>query len=316
MEILITGGAGFIGVNLAHRLLSQGHSITAYDNLSRGKREYLPDGVRLVQGDIRDKEKLSKAMRGADAVVHLAAYGSVVESVVDPHPNFEINVAGTLQVLECARHAAISRLVFASTGGALIGDATPPVDESSLPKPISPYGASKLCGEAYCHAYAKAYDLSTIALRFANVYGPYSAHKKGAVTKFFKCLLREEPMPIFGDGTASRDFLHVNDLCAGICLALVGDAAPGEVFHLASGVETTTIDLARHAAAAAGRENFPCTHLPKRRGEVHRNFARYDLAKQRLGFEPTITMTEGLRATWDWYREHEAEVLAIEESDS
>ena len=315
-KILITGGAGFIGANLVRRLGTDGHTLTIYDNLSRGSVDYLPDPDRLVQGDIRDTESLTQAMHGHDTVIHLAAYGSVVESVSDPAPNFAINVHGTFSVLEACRAAGIPRLIFASTGGALIGEAEPPVNEASLPKPISPYGASKLAGEAYCHAFAKAYGIRTIALRFANVYGPYSAHKKGAVTHFIKCLLRGEPIPIFGDGQASRDFLHVDDLCNGIARATTADVAPGEVFHLASAEETRIGELARLLTRIAGVPDHPIIHHPKRPGEVDRNFGENHKARAVLGFEPTHDREAGLQATWAWFNERRESVLETSESDA
>jgi UDP-glucose 4-epimerase len=315
-RILITGGAGFVGANLVRRLEGAGHEVWIYDDLSRGSSQYLPSPERLVQGDIRDRESLIRSMKGMDTVIHLAAFGSVVESVSDPLPNFSINVSGTQAVLDSACSANVSKLIFASTGGALIGDATPPVDENSLPKPISPYGASKLCGEAYCHAYAKAFGLQTVCLRFANVYGPYSAHKKGAVTKFMKCLFTDEPMPIFGDGSASRDFLHVDDLCEGIALALDADVEPGDVFHLASGEETTIQGLARTIADIAGKPEHPIHFHPQRQAEVSRNFARYDKAHRELGFEPGKSLRQGLEEAWRWYSSHSDHVLSQEESDS
>lgn len=315
-KILVTGGAGFIGANLVIQLREHGFEEYVFDNLSRGRSEYLPDTDRLIQGDILDQKALGEAMAGIDTVVHLAAFGSVVESVKDPLPNFEINVQGTVNALDCARIAGVKRFIFASTGGALIGEARPPVDELSLPKPISPYGASKLCGEAYCHAYARAYGIETVALRFANVYGPLSGHKKGAVTKFMKCILTEEPMPIFGDGLASRDFLHVRDLCAGIIKAVQTEAAPGEVFHLASERETTITGLARMIAEIAGRPDYPIQYFAKRPGEVTRNFARSDKAFKYFAFNATRSLEQGLSETWDWYEQNKDNVLSIEESDS
>ncbi len=201
MRVLVTGGCGFIGANLVPRLLARGAEVRVLDDRSNSAPDPLPDGVELVAGDVRDPDAVARAAAGADAVIHLAAAGNVVESVADPIPNFDINARGTLTVLQGARDAGAGRFVFASTGGALIGDAPPPVDESSVPRPISPYGASKLAGEGYCHAFRGSYGLPTIALRFANVYGPRSAHKRGAVTRFIAGALRGEPLVIYGDGT-------------------------------------------------------------------------------------------------------------------
>lgn len=315
-KVLITGGAGFIGVNLARELRELHYDVWLYDNLSRSAMQHIPHTQQLIQADIRDEARLLELMRGMDLVIHLAAYGSVVESVADPKPNFDINAYGTQAVLDCARKASVPKVIFASTGGALIGEATPPVDESSLPRPISPYGASKLCGEAYCHAYAKSYGLQTVCLRFANVYGPYSAHKKGAVTKFMKCLLADEPMPIFGDGSATRDYLHVSDLCQGIVQAIQTDCQPGEVFHLASGEETSVLELAQHIASISGNPEHPIHFYPSRAGEVERNFAQYKKAKFELGFTPQVDLMKGLEHTWKWFRQYHKQALATMETAS
>lgn len=315
-NILITGGAGFIGTNLTRHLEELGDRVWILDNLSRGRKEYIKNPDQLIEKDIRYGEDLTESFKGMDAVIHLAAFGSVVESVSQPSPNFDINVRGTFNVLEAARESGVKRMIFASTGGALIGEASPPVDENSLPRPISPYGSSKLCGEAYCHAFAKAYGLGTVCLRFANVYGPFSAHKKGAATKFMKCILNDEPMPIFGDGSSTRDFLHVDDLCAGIILGLDKEIAPGEVFHLASGRDISILNLARTIADIAGSPEHDILFFPARPGEVRHNFARYDKANKELGFKPLTDMRQGLKETWDWYLKNKEHVLSIEESDS
>ncbi len=315
-NILITGGAGFIGTNLTRHLEELGDRVWILDNLSRGRKEYIKNPDQLIEKDIRHVEDLSESFRGMDAVIHLAAFGSVVESVNQPSPNFDINVRGTFNVLEAARKSGVKRMIFASTGGALIGEASPPVDENSLPRPISPYGSSKLCGEAYCHAFAKAYGLGTVCLRFANVYGPFSAHKKGAATKFMKCILKNEPMPIFGDGSSTRDFLHVDDLCDGIMRSLERDIQPGEVFHLASERELSILDLARNIADIAGEPDHPIQFLPTRTGEVKNNFALYHKASTELGFQPRKELRQGLEETWQWYKRNKEHVLSISESDS
>ncbi len=317
MKILVTGGCGFIGTNLVRLLSQSGHDVAVYDNLSRGRREWLDDcDVEIVQGDILDIARLEKALAGIEAVVHLAAYGSVIESITDPGPNFDNNVVGTFNVFSASSRAGVGKVVFASTGGALIGNAEPPVSEESLPRPISPYGASKLCGEAYCHAFGHAYDIDMVALRFANVFGPQSAHKKGAVTAFSKAVMLGEPMIIFGDGSASRDFLYVDDLCHGIQLALEARLPGCSVFHLASGEETRVIDLARGIARVAGKPDHPIEHREKRRGEVDRNFATYDRIREALGFEPSYSFEQGLAATWQWFQDNREATLTAITSDS
>ncbi|MGA2804699.1 MAG: NAD-dependent epimerase/dehydratase family protein [Acidimicrobiales bacterium] len=302
--VLVTGGAGFVGATLVRRLVDAGRAVRVLDNLTTGDVAHL-DGVdaELIEGDIRDAKTLDDALDGIESVVHLAAAGSVVMSVADPATNFNVNVFGTFQVLDAARRAGIGRTVLASTGGALIGDAKPPVDEHSLPKPISPYGASKLAGEGYAHAFAKVYGLGTIALRFANAYGPWSARKRGAITTFFRAINAGEPIVIYGDGSASRDYTHVDDICHALELALDSDVPGGAVFHIASGVETTVQALADMCRDAAGVPDHPIEYRPKRPGEVERNFASYDLARRVLGYVPTISREEGIRSTWTWFQE-------------
>jgi len=307
-RVLLTGGCGFIGANLAPMLRKLGHEVTIFDNLSRGRPEHLDDAgaYRLVEADIRDEEAVVRASEGQDAVIHLAAFGSVVESVASPVENFQINVEGTFKVLNGARRAGVRRVVFASTGGALIGNAPPPVNEQAVPRPISPYGASKLAGEGYCSAFANAYDMSVTALRFANVVGPISWHKKGAVTAFFKAIMEGRPLMIFGDGSATRDFLYVEDLCRGIVAGFEAALPRFNVFHLASGRETSVRELAEIARRVSGKPDHPIVHELKRAGEVERNFATYDLARRELGFEPAVSIESAMERTWHWMLAHNA----------
>lgn len=315
-KVLITGGRGFIGVNLAQRLGAE-CNVRILDNCSRVSPTGWDDvNGEFIEGDILDEEALAAAMAGVSQVIHLAAYGSVIESLKDPRANFETNARGTLNVLHAAVKAGVQRFIFASTGGALIGDTEPPVHEQSLPKPISPYGASKLSGEGYCHAFAKAYGLETICFRFGNVYGPHSAHKKGAVTAFIKALLQGEPIVIYGDGTASRDYIHVEDLCDGIIKGLYADITEPEIFHLASGRETQIVELAEMLRKVAHRPNHPILFRESRRGEVVRNFADYKKAATALGFSPTVKLEEGLSSTWQWYANQDEELLTVGANDS
>jgi len=309
--ILVTGGAGFVGATLVRRLVASGYRVRVLDNLSTGDAAHL-SGVHadLRKGDIRDAAALDDAVAGCDAIIHLAAAGSVVASVAGPAANFEANVVGTFRVLDAARRNAVPRVVLASTGGALIGDAVPPVDERSLPKPLSPYGASKLAGEGYAHAFAKAYGVRTVAVRFGNVYGPWCARKRGVLNAFFIALRDGQPLVIYGDGTASRDYVHVCDIAAALQLALENPGIPGgTVLHAASGVETTITALADLCRRAAGRPGHPVEYRPARPGEVGRNFASYDLARRLLGYSPTVRIEDGIPQLWQWFNE---EVFAPE----
>ncbi len=299
-RVLVTGGCGFIGSTLVPLLLERSAQVRILDNLVAGGPEP-PAQAELTVGDVRHPEDVETAARDCDAIIHLAAAGNVPDSITDPVANFEVNARGTLNVLRAAVDAKVRRLVFASTGGALIGAAEPPVDEESVPRPLSPYGASKLAGEGYLHAFRGSYGLDAVALRFGNVYGPHSAHKKGAVTMFIKRSLRGEPLVIYGDGSASRDFIHVRDLCDGI-LAGLDAADPPAVVHLASGRETPIGELARLILEATGAE-VPIDHLPARAGEVERNVAATALASEALGFTARVALRDGLAETVEWFKQ-------------
>src|SRR5271154_5010147 len=277
-QYLVTGGCGFIGVNLLTQLTARGDRVRVLDNLSLGKREDMDRfKVELQVGDIRDVAAVAKACKGVDVVVHLAAHTRVIESVENPRLNFEINAIGTLNVLEACRGAGVKKMIFASTGGAILGEQTPPVHEGMVPRPISAYGASKLAGEAYCSAFCGSYGLNTVALRFSNVYGPYSYHKGSVVAQFFRNLMQKEPLVIYGDGEQTRDFLYVADLVDAIFLADKGDT-PGEVFQIASGRETplkTLLDTMRKVLPAV---KFDIRYEPARAGEISRNYASVDKA--------------------------------------
>jgi len=303
-EVLVTGGAGFVGATLVRRLAGVGYQVRVLDNLSTGDAAHLAGvDADLVKGDIRDGDVLDDAVAGCDAVIHLAAAGSVTGSVADPVANFDANVVGTFRVLDAARRHRVARVVQASTGGALIGDAVPPVDERSLPKPLSPYGASKLAGEGYAHAFARAYGLRTVAVRFGNVYGPWCGRKRGVLNVFFAALRSGAPLVLYGDGSASRDYVHVSDIAAALQLALENPDVPGgTVLHAASGVETTIRALADLCRRAAGRPDHPVEYRPARAGEVGRNFASYDLARRLLGYSPTVPIEDGIPRLWDWFQ--------------
>lgn len=332
MNILVTGGCGFIGVNLILRLLKddEEHRIRVIDNLSVGKREDLeeiqrsevggqssesePTGIELVVGDIRDRDLAVKACRGMDAVVHLAANTGVIPSIEDPRGDCTTNVLGTLNYLEACRvnpstisrtygAGGVKRFVFASSGAPL-GEQEPPIHEEMVPSPISPYGASKLCGEAYCSAYHGSYGLNTVVLRFGNVYGPRSSHKGSAVAKFIKHVFAGEPLPIYGDGNQTRDFIYVDDLVDAILLALERPNVGGEVFQIATHREHTVGEVAevlnRLAEKHLGRKS-EIVYEKERKGEVRRNYSDISKARRALGFEPRWGLEEGLEETFKWF---------------
>jgi UDP-glucose 4-epimerase len=299
---LITGGCGFIGVNLTTRLVAQGGRVRILDNLSLGKREDVePLGVDLQVGDIRDFAAIRKACDGMDTVVHLAAHTRVVESVTNPELNFEINAIGTMNVLRACRDAGVKKFIFASTGGAILGEQEPPVHEGMVPRPVSPYGASKLVGEGYCSAFFGSYGLNTVALRFSNVYGPYSYKKGSVVAQFFRNLSQKQPLVVYGDGQQTRDFLYVADLVEAILLTDRAEA-PGEVFQIASGRETSIRTLLDTMKTVLPDIQFDIRYEPARAGEISRNYASIEKARRMLGYDPKTKLDDGLKNTWRWFQ--------------
>jgi UDP-glucose 4-epimerase len=297
---LITGGCGFIGVNLVAQVLRRGHRVRVLDNLSTGIREDLDARVELQIGDIRDCSAVSKACQSVDTVVHLAAHTRVVESISDPDLNFAINATGTLNVLKACRDAGVRKVIFASTGGAILGEQEPPVHEAMVPRPISPYGASKLAGEGYCSAFFGSFGLNTVALRFSNVYGPWSYHKGSVVAQFIRRLMRNEPIVIYGDGQQTRDFLYVADLVDAILLADEIET-PGEVFQVASGRETSVLALVEAMKRVLPDREFQVRFEAPRAGEIFRNYASIEKARRMLGYDPKTNLEDGLRATLQWF---------------
>lgn len=308
---LVTGGCGFIGVNLVSRLVARGGRVRVFDNLSLGKREHVePYGAEVLVGDVRDPAAVARAVEGMDAVIHLAAHTRVIDSISDPQLNFDVNAAGTLNVLQASRDAGVKSFIFASTGGAILGEQEPPVHEEMVPRPISPYGASKLAGEGYCSAFYGSFGLETIALRFSNVYGPHSYHKGSVVAHFIKQVLQGEPLVIYGDGEQTRDFLYVEDLADAIssCAAGEPNAAAGQVFQMGSGQETTVNEIASVIRKLGAKDglNSAISYQPARKGEISRNYGDIGKARRALGYSPRTGLDEGIRATWDWFRANRA----------
>jgi len=310
-RILITGGAGFIGTNLIDFVLGETDwNIRVLDNLSaRGfdalrNLDSFDDGrVELVEGDIRDEETVNKAVEDCDYVVNLAAQVGVVPSVEDPKFDADVNVNGLLNVLEASKEEDVDRFVQASSAAPL-GEVEPPISEDDVPQPLAPYGASKLSGEGYCSAYAGSFGMDTVALRFSNVYGPRSLHKKSVVHKFIKKILNGEKLEIYGDGKQTRDYIHVKDISRAIIKALKLEGNGFELIHLGTGNETSVNELVKVMKDKVDELgiNIPeVVHEEARSGEIRRNHSNISKAKEVLGWEPSIELDEGLESTFEWY---------------
>jgi len=252
-------------------------------------------------GSVGEPGAVNDAVEGVDAVVHLAARADVVDSITNPVASFDANVVQTFEVLEAARVAGVERFVLASSN-AVLGAAEPPVDETTLPKPISPYGASKLAGEAYCAAYSVSYGMAACALRFSNVFGPYSLHKKSVVAAWLRASLTGRPLVVHGDGRQTRDYIYVDDLATALCAAMDAPAADvaGEVFQTGTGQETSLNALAQTISRVSGRTP-DIIHGPPRTGDVERNASRVGKAERLLGFRASVELDDGLERTARWW---------------
>jgi len=343
-NILITGGCGFIGVNLVHYLLSKRYTyIRILDNLSVGTRENLEDALRqhgdaiphmeknrityrikeftpndslpevtvdLIIGDIRSRNTCLKAIENIDSVVHLAAHAGVIPSVEDPFRDFEINIHGTLNLLYSSVKNDVDTFIFASSNAAL-GNHVPPMNEHRLPRPLSPYGASKLAGEGYCAAFHRSYGLRTTTLRFSNVYGPYSLHKNSVVAKFIRDGFSRGEVTIYGDGHQTRDFIYVDDICQAIDLILNKPVHPqgsplspseiwGNPLHIGTGQETSILELAELVRRLFPQE-IRIDFVSGKREEIRRNYSDITQAKVLIGFSPQIPLRDGVRTVYRWY---------------
>lgn len=306
MQILVTGGCGFVGVNLSHFFKSKGYRVRVFDNMRLGNPSHLEGlDVDLIEGDIRDVDAVRNAMDGMDAVVHLAADTRVIPSIEDPRFNFENNVVGTFNLIEAMRATGVNRLVNASTGGAILGEVDPPVHEAMVPEPISPYGASKLACEGYLSAYAGSYNIQAASLRFTNVYGPRSFHKGSVVAHFIKQILKQEDLIVYGDGSQARDYIYVDDLCQGI-LDCIDRGAVG-VIQLGTGIPTPLNDfiaILRDVTAEDGI-TFNVRYEDWRPGEIRHTYGLIDKAREMLDFAPQMKLEDGIRKTWRWFKNQE-----------
>ncbi len=303
MRILVTGGAGFIASHVVDAYIEGGHEVHVVDNLSTGRRENVNPRATFHLMDIRDPAVTELIARGGyDILNHHAAQMDVRRSVEDPVYDAEVNAIGTLRLLEGARESGIKKVIFASTGGAIYGEQDYfPADELHPTRPVSPYGVTKLIGERYLHYYQFVHGLNYVVLRYANVYGPrQNPHgEAGVVAIFTEKLLRGEQPIINGDGGQTRDFVYVGDVVRANLLAL--DYDRNDVFNIGTGIETDVNTIFRKLREYSGAD-VPEKHGPAKPGEQRRSVLDYSKARRELGWEPQVSLDEGLRRTVEYFR--------------
>jgi UDP-glucose 4-epimerase len=309
MRLLVTGGAGFIGSHLVDRLIADGHDVCVLDNFSTGRMKNLSGvlgstNLRIVRTDVRRIPRtLVRTLRRVDGICHLAAMTDIQESIRNPILTSDVNLMGTLRVLEIARRLKAERVVFASSAAVYGMIERFPVTEDASVAPISPYGASKAAAELYCRAFELNYGIEALSLRYFNVYGPRqcSGQYSGVISIFARRILRGKPLPIFGDGSQSRDFVYVNDVVDATIRALQG-TFQSRVFNIARGTEITIHKLAEIMQELVGRRPG-VKFLPPRTADPDRGVADIAKTRRELGFNPRTSLNDGLNATIQWIRD-------------
>lgn len=302
MRVLVTGGAGFIGSHTAAALLEAGAEVTVLDNLSSGVRENIPRSARFVEGDIRSPESVERAIAGAEAVIHLAAFTSLPESFLRPRECMAVNVDGTLRILESAVAHGVHKFVFASTSAIYPDDAPVPTDESIHPNPGSPYGLSKLVGERCLEWFHRQQGLPYTALRYFNVYGPrqpWDGPNSAVVSAFIVRALRREPLVIHGTGKQTRDFVFVEDVVAANLAALEQHEVVG-IFNIGAGSQTSVEEIAGEVLRLTESPS-PTTFGPLPPGDTEASEACIDRISGALGWQPRTPLAEGLRVCVEWF---------------
>jgi UDP-glucose 4-epimerase len=300
--VLVTGGAGFIGSNLVRALIERGDRVRVLDNFSTGNRANLAgltEDVELVEGELRSYERVHAAVRGADVVFHQGALPSVPRSVQDPLTTSAVNVEGTLNVLLAARDEGIRRVVFASSSSVYGNSGSLPRVETAIADPVSPYGVAKLAAERYCVSFSRVYPLETIALRYFNVFGPRQDPRSqyaAVVPKFITEVAAGRPVPIYGDGSQSRDFTYVANVVEANLLAAETAEGNGAVLNVATGRSVTVGELADTIGTVLGAE-VEKRYLPERSGEVQHSWADVSAASDLFGWRAGVDLEEGLRLT-------------------
>jgi nucleoside-diphosphate-sugar epimerase len=309
VKALVTGGAGFIGSNLAHALLARGDDVRVLDNFSTGHRSNLESlGVELVEGDLRSYERVAAAVDGVEVVFHQGALPSVPRSIQDPLTSAAVSVEGTLNVLLAARDAGVRRVVFASSSSVYGNAPGMPRRESQPVAPLAPYAVSKLAAEQYCMVANRVYGVETVALRYFNVFGerqdPLSGYA-AVIPKFIRIMLDGQRPTIFGDGETSRDFTHVENVIEANLAAATEPAAAGRVMNVAIGTSHTLNQLVATLGRLLDTDIEP-EYAPHRPGDVPESLADVSLARELIGYEPSVAFDEGLQRTIAWIVEQRA----------
>ncbi len=303
---LVTGGAGFIGSAIVRALAGNGHRVRVLDNFSSGLRQNLEGlgDAEIIEGDIRDDARLGRAFEGVSVVFHQAAIASVPASVADPVLTHEVNVTGTLKVLEAARKADTRRVVYAASSAAYGDLSTSPKVETMPVAPLSPYAVTKVAGELYCRTFHEVYGLETVSLRYFNVFGPRQDPRSqyaAVIPRFVTAALRRQPAVIYGDGLQSRDFCFIDDVVSANLLAADAADAPGGIFNIACGQAISLNQVLGHLEQILGH-SVERRHEPARVGDVRHSLADIASARAILKYQPGFSFAEGLRKTVDWFR--------------
>jgi UDP-glucose 4-epimerase len=308
MRALVTGGAGFIGSHIAHRLVETGHEVVVLDNLSTGSRanlaaigdalgDVIRDQVRFIEGDVRHLATLEESADGCELIFHEAAIVSVPFSVEHPQESHDVNIQGTLNVLQAARKARTRRVVFASSAAIYGEEPTLPKIEAMRPEPMSPYGVEKITGEHYLATWSKLFELETVALRYFNVFGPRQDPRSaysGVISIFVDRILGGRPLTFFGDGSQCRDFVYVDNVVDANILAATREGVSGRAYNVACGRRTTLVELASLIERAAER-TVERSFAEPRAGDIKESVADIALARAELGYAPVVDVEEGLK---------------------
>lgn len=306
MKFLVTGGAGFIGSNIASELLEKGYSVRILDNFSSGKRENLKgmeNDIELIEGDIRSYHIVQDSLKDIDIVLHQAALPSVPRSIKDPITTNDVNINGTLNILEAAVNLKVKRVVYASSSSVYGDNPVLPKVETMIPNPLSPYAVSKLTGEKYCNVFSRIYGLETVCLRYFNVFGPRqdpASQYSAVIPKFIKAINQNKQPVIYGDGEQSRDFTYISNVVQANILAATADCESGITVNCAVSGQITLNELIREMNKLMNKDIKPVYEGP-RAGDIKHSYADVNLAEKTLGYKPVVSFQEGLKKTIESY---------------